>query len=103
MEKARLEKYQLETYESTLQNLQPRPPVSTKVKVEKVEIKETDNPRGRNQLVITVEATGPEAHIDGWVTDVTKMTMHSDGLHGSHDVGKRYKESKQREATKSGN
>jgi hypothetical protein len=94
MEKARLEKYQLENYESALQNLQPRPPISVKATLVSVDIEETNDPRGRNKLIITVNATGPEAHIDGWVTDVNKMTVRTEGRHGSHDVGERYKESK---------
>ena len=94
LEKARLDKYQIENYDSALQNRQPRPPTSLKIKVDEVTLHPTDNPRERNVVEIKMTITGPEAHIDGWQADVEKMSVKTDGMHESHSVGQRYKNRK---------
>lgn len=98
LEKARLEKYQIENYDNALTNRQPRPPISLKIQVDEVVLHETSNPRERNVVEIKMTVEGPEKHIESWQADVAKMLVKTTGDHGSHSVGERYKNRNKKES-----
>ena len=90
LEAARLDKYQILNFERALENRNPKPPTSLKLKPLSAELVESRDVRVPSRLTIEIEIEGPENHIDGWMAEVEKMNSHKEDRHGSHDVGAAY-------------